>query len=79
VAINKTHNDYAAELGPLFEDMPKAVIAAIAVSMASGGGSDMDAARAQIADEWRILHLNGIVPQKPSKSAMALMPVHDAA
>lgn len=77
MSANKIHNEYAAELGPLFEDMPKAVLAAIAVSMASGGGSDMDAARAQIADEWRILHRNGIVPQKPSKSAVAMLPTHD--
>jgi len=58
-------NKYAAELGRLYDDIPKAVLAAIAVSYASTGGDHIDDAVPNILREWGILHENGIVPQKP--------------
>lgn len=62
----KAHaNLYAEYLGPLFDDCPKAVLAAIAVSFITGGGSWPELAQAGIIREWRILHQAGIVPQKP--------------
>lgn len=73
MAINKLHNDYAAALGALFDEMPKAVIAAIAVSLASEGGNSLDDAPARIATEWDVLYLNGIVPQRPPATVRALI------
>ena len=66
----KIGNEYASELGDLYARTPKAVLAAVAVSVLTRGGDDLDdpdAARARLLDEWRILHLNGIVPQAPPK------------
>lgn len=60
-------NDYAAELGDMLDKAPKSVIAAVAVSMLTQGGDYIDEARARFLEEWRILHQNGIVPQKPPK------------
>ena len=73
MALNKLHNDYAAVLGDLFDEMPKAVLAAIAVSLASEGGNSLDDAPARIAGEWEALYLNGIVPQRPPAAARALI------
>lgn len=74
--VFKMTNEYADVLGyDLYAKMPKAVLAAIAVSFASlqvegqGGESlDRDAIRAAMIEEWTILHSNGIIPQKPPKS-----------
>jgi hypothetical protein len=65
----KQYNSYAAVLGPLFDEIPKAVLAAIAVSALTKGGDELEMARVRVADEWRILNESGIVPQKISKSA----------
>ena len=59
------HNEYADTIGRLFEETPKAVFAAIAVSALTGGGERLAQARAVILSEWRLLWQNGIVPQKP--------------
>jgi hypothetical protein len=64
-------NQYAETLGPLLEECPKAVLAAIAVSFGTQGGSFIDHAATAIAREWRVLHGQGIVPQAPSKAARA--------
>lgn len=66
-------NDYQIELGDLFEEMPKSVIAAIAVSALTLGGDYLDEAAVRAADEWQVLFDNGIVPQKPGKIARSLM------
>lgn len=67
--LKNLQNDYAKELGELFDEMPKSVIAAIAVSALSYGGDRLGEARKLAAHEWRILHLNGIVQQRPGKAA----------
>jgi hypothetical protein len=61
-------NDYAKQLGPLYDKTPKAVFAAIAYSFADRiiGSPDADLA-AIIKEEWAVLHDNGIVPQKPPR------------
>lgn len=60
----KTHNQYAAQLGAaLYEDCPKAVLAAIAVSVLTQGGSYLEEAANRLALEWERLHTAGIVPQ----------------
>jgi hypothetical protein len=70
MAINKTYNDYALAVGSdLYRDIPKAVFAAIAVSALTCGGDQIDEAAARVLAEWEILHANGIVPQKPPRSA----------
>ncbi len=64
----KIGNAYATLLGADFERMPKTVLAAVAVSLAARLGEsadDLQAARALIFKEWRVLHENGIVPQAP--------------
>jgi len=61
----KLHNDYAAALGRLFAECPKSVFAAIAVSALTCGGEQLQDAQYQVWNEWRILHENGIVEQKP--------------
>lgn len=62
----KLHNEYAEQLGQdLYEDIPKAVLAAIAVSALTCGGDYLDQARVNVIEEWTILHEAGIVPQKP--------------
>jgi len=68
--LNKTLNDYATAGGfDLLQDTPKAVWAAIAVSLATQGGDRLTEARALILAEWEVLHANGIVPQKPPTAA----------
>lgn len=62
----KVQNSYARAL-PFYSKIPKAVIAAIAVSFASRGGEDMLGMSQAILREWEALHANGIVKQKPLK------------
>ena len=78
--INKKYNEYAEALDPqVYEGCPKAVLAAIAVSLLTCGGdtlADGDVT-AKLAAEWDALHLAGIVPQRPSKAARALLAALD--
>ena len=67
--MNTRHksNEYADTLTH-FHLMPKAVLAAIAVSFALAleGTDETARAVARIRSEWDTLHANGIVPQKPA-------------
>jgi hypothetical protein len=64
--LKNKRNEYALAGGAdLFDQCPKTVWAAIAVSLVTAGGQYLDEARALILDEWQILHAAGIVPQKP--------------
>lgn len=72
MGVGKTMNEYAAVIDGVhgakdnvYEVAPKAVIAAVAVSLLSCGGDNLDAARDAFIREWWTLHENGIVPQKP--------------
>jgi len=65
----KMLNDYARTLGALYDDTPKAVFAALAVSSLTCGGDALAEARERVLAEWQILHDNGIVPQKPPREA----------
>jgi len=66
--LNKKHNYYAAQIPPdLYRKIPKAVFAAIAVSLATSGGDYIENAEVLIREEWKALHFAGIVPQKPVK------------
>jgi hypothetical protein len=60
----KRGNCYAAQIRG-YDKIPKAVLAAIAVSYASGGGDWLENASDNVLNEWRILYNNGIVPQRP--------------
>lgn len=64
----KQSNEYA-KLIPHFDDIPKTVLAAIAVSLAVRltGEEDFDGAIDDIITEWHILHSGGIVPQPVPK------------
>ena len=74
--LNQTPNEYSRQMGPLFDAMPKTVIAAVAVSFASNGGDYLSLAERQIAYEWYILWESGIVTQKPNKRARVLAHWH---
>jgi hypothetical protein len=69
-AINKKSNEYAEVISEIYDRIPKAVLAAIAVSFSLilNEGQDFDQVQDTILTEWRILNENGIVPQKPIKS-----------
>ena len=69
--VNYSGNEYQGLLGDLYSEIPKTVLAAIAISLASGGGDFLRNARRKIAEEWEVLHANGIVPQKPGPIARA--------
>lgn len=67
-ANRKLTNDYAQAVpGKLYEDLPKAVWAALAVSALTNGGDWLARAEDCVLEEWWILWENGIVPQKPTK------------
>ena len=69
--LNYTGNEYQELLGELYAEIPKAVLAAIAVSLASRGGDYPQDAKQNVAEEWEVLHTNGIVPQKPGPKTRA--------
>lgn len=65
--INKKLNEYVEVLPrEVFEDTPKAVWAAIAISFAVNLGAEGDFSKATqaVVHEWSILNQNGIVPQE---------------
>jgi hypothetical protein len=59
----KITNEYARELGEVYGDMPKAVLAAVAVSALTVGGDHLDKAVIRVVTEWDVLHAAGIVSQ----------------
>lgn len=64
---SKRDNEYAREL--LDVDAPKTVFMAIAFAFALRlVDDDRRRARQLVEDEWRTLHENGIVPQRPRKT-----------
>lgn len=63
-------NEYADTLGDLFHRAPKAVHAAVAVSMLTAGGDYLAEARERFIEEWQTLHEAGIVPQKPPRGVL---------
>lgn len=69
----KRDNEYSKAVYGI--DAPKTVWMAIAFSLAQRmtGDDAVDAAKL-CADEWRVLHENGIVPQKPRVAAPAKDP-----
>lgn len=71
--MTPTTNGYAAMLRGLYDECPKAVFAAIAVSFVTAGGDYPEYALAGVAKEWNILHQQGIVEQPlPGKLAHLL-------
>src|SRR5258708_7158591 len=69
--------DYASQLSrALYEAAPKAVFAAIAVSPAMNGGTqveDDETADRYVLREWSLLHRQGLVAQAPPKKLLALV------
>lgn len=67
--INKKLNQYVEAIPrEVFEDTPKAVWAALAISFATCGGDRLDEAAYSLIQEWMILKENGIVPQSVPSS-----------
>lgn len=61
----KILNDYAVEVYG-YDDTPKSVFAALALSFALRlCEDDIHRARELLIEEWEILHRNEIIPQKP--------------
>ena len=73
-AINKKMNNYAEAISPeLYEKTPKAVFAALAVSLAlQVNGENFEILDAGFLREWDTLYKNGIVPQKPPRNLAAV-------
>jgi hypothetical protein len=65
--IMKQMNEYANVLGELYRQTPKAVLAAVVVSLLSNGGDEFEQVSGRFLAEWHTLHDNGIVPQPPAK------------
>lgn len=63
--VNAKSNEYADAIMRIYNDIPKAVLAAIAVSALTNGGDNLNEALERVANEWLILWCNKIVPQKP--------------
>lgn len=65
----RTSNEYANMLRARYASTPKAVLAAVAVSLLIKDGGFGPQDNGPILDafvrEWAVLNLNGIVPQKP--------------
>ena len=66
------YNEYLGILDKMqFDDTPKTVWAAIAISLAyqlQGEGNDAErfsVIPSRLRHEWETLHANGIIPQKP--------------
>lgn len=60
-------NEYAEALGPLYDRIPKAVLAAVVVSLLSNGGDELEQVSTRLLSEWGTLYHNRIVPQPPVK------------
>lgn len=70
--VFKLDNEYTKTLPDgVYADIPKAVWAAIAISLATCGGDTLDDAARAVVYEWAILHTNGIVPQQVPASLRA--------
>ena len=67
----KASNEYAQVLYPRYGDTPKAVIAAVAVSLLlKDNEGKWDGIYDAFVKEWATFHANGIVPQKPTPSTL---------
>ncbi len=66
-------NDYERAIVDIFEDIPKAVLAAVAVSALTDGGERLSEATSAVVREWLTLQECGIVPQKPNARLLALI------
>jgi hypothetical protein len=79
-SANKVQNAYALSVGgALYEEIPKAVWAAIAVSALTCGGDQIDEAAKRVAAEWWALYDAGIVPQPPGRFARQVLRAADGA
>lgn len=67
--LGNLRNEYAAKLGLIFDECPKAVLAAIAMSYFINHEAWQDDPVTGFCAEWETLSQNGIVPQKPGKLA----------
>jgi hypothetical protein len=66
--ITKLSNAYVEVLGDLYDKTPKAVLAAVVVSLLSNGGDEFEPVPERFLAEWGTLYANRIVPQKPKGS-----------
>lgn len=69
--LKNKSNAYVEALGPVFDAMPKSVLAAVAVSLAQR--IDEEEAAFYVLNEWRVLHAHGAIPQSVPPSLLALL------
>ena len=70
--LKNIHNPYQQSLGKVFDETPKAVLAAIACSAYEQLGIPADEIPARIAAEWVALHFNGIVENNPTRRVIEI-------
>lgn len=71
MAINKKSNEYVDAFYIPYADVPKAVWAALAISLVMRlealDTDDMERIKAVLEEEWQALYANRVVPQKPQR------------
>ena len=68
MGVFKTENEYMIQIDQkVYADTPKAVLAAIVVSLLFKDGVEVDVVTDALLNEWAALNENGIVPQKPKR------------
>ena len=63
-------NTFCAALGQLYDATPKAVFAAIAVSLATAGDNYLGDVQGRLAEQWRMLYQAGLVAQAPPAAGL---------
>ena len=66
-------NAYTQALGAIYDECPKAILAAVAVHMLTEGGMLLPDAPRQFAEAWLMLHTRGMVRQRPFGMAAQIL------
>jgi hypothetical protein len=74
--LKNQHNEYQTALGRVFDEIPKAVFAAIACSAYEQLGTRPEELAGRICAEWKALHANGLV-QSPTRRCRELAQAWD--
>jgi len=66
----KIRNEYLDHYQGHYDRIPKAVLGAVLASLLSTGGERPEDVMPAVLEEWKTLHQNGIIPQKPPRIAV---------
>ena len=64
-SLHTKDNEYMDQIREVYDEIPKSVLAAIAVSALTCGGDRLEEATEAVVKEWVCLHNAGVVAQKP--------------